>query len=406
MKQLSVIALMLCSWALNAQETEVVNIENQAVRSYLADETYYYDNDYNTSVIQSYNTLTYGDRPQGKTVSWVPTVEPEDIADIIITLSNNPDYSDAITRHAKRSDATSSFLCNMIPGLTYYYKVDEVQTTGTVTEVASGSFVTEGQVRMVYADGVRNMRDMGGWPTVFGVPIMYGKLYRSAKLDDVSENGKIELVDNVGIMAEVDLRANSPNSSSPLGSNVNFAVIAGGQYMYGLETRPERQVNSLRWIIARLREGKSVNFHCEQGCDRAGTLAFLIEGLLGVTEVDLCRDYELSTLSGNKRVRSYSTSTSGFADMLPDILSYGNDVDLAQCFYNYWIAKGMTPGELDEFRYLMLGMWIEPTAVEVVEVKKTQAAIYDIMGNKLSRHSQGLNIIVNSDGTVTKRMGR
>ena len=36
-------------------------------------------------------------------------------------------------------------------------------------------------------------------------------------------------------------------------------------------------------------------FHCIGGADRTGTLAFLIEALLGVNEGDMSKDYELTS---------------------------------------------------------------------------------------------------------------
>ena len=39
-------------------------------------------------------------------------------------------------------------------------------------------------------------------------------------------------------------------------------------------------------------------FHCIGGTDRTGTFAYLLEGLLGVDEEDLIRDYEMSFIGG------------------------------------------------------------------------------------------------------------
>ena len=40
-----------------------------------------------------------------------------------------------------------------------------------------------------------------------------------------------------------------------------------------------------------------VIIHCENGADSTGTMAFLINALLGVNEEDLIKDFELSTFS-------------------------------------------------------------------------------------------------------------
>ncbi|NIY15095.1 MAG: hypothetical protein GWM98_09415, partial [Nitrospinaceae bacterium] len=45
------------------------------------------------------------------------------------------------------------------------------------------------------------------------------------------------------------------------------------------------------------RENYPVLFHCVGGADRGGTVAFLLNGLLGKDREHLIRDFELTTLS-------------------------------------------------------------------------------------------------------------
>ena len=46
--------------------------------------------------------------------------------------------------------------------------------------------------------------------------------------------------------------------------------------------------------------------HCRVGADRTGTLAYLLEGLLGVPDEYRYRDYELTSIAGlNDRTRYY-----------------------------------------------------------------------------------------------------
>ena len=66
-------------------------------------------------------------------------------------------------------------------------------------------------------------------------------------------------------------------------------------------------VRSLRDIFAVLSDESNypVYFHCNAGADRTGTLAFLIEGLLGVSYADTIRDFELTSFSKfGERLRS------------------------------------------------------------------------------------------------------
>lgn len=358
-KNLILLFAVMVAFQLWAQDTiEVVNIENRAVREYMADalRTYTQNDDYKVSVVTKYNNSDiYGKKlywPNGKLVTWEPTVPLEEIKEILITVGEREDYKGAYTFNPDENDVSSYMIRNLLPNRLYYYKVEEIQVDGTVTQMAHGKFRTEGQVRMIQVRNNSNIRDLGGWPTQYGVPVKYGRLYRSGSLERTTRQGRHDFVDNLGVVAELDLRHEVKRTTSCLGEDKDYLRISHGMYLSGIKEKNDVYVTDLRWVIMRLHEGKNVDWHCAIGCDRCGTLSFLIEGLLGLSELDLCRDYELSTFSlsrKNKRVRSPLKS------MLNHIRTFGPKDDLAKCFYNYWLSIGMEKRELDYFLHIMLG---------------------------------------------------
>lgn len=359
-KNLILLFAVMVAFQLWAQDTiEVVNIENRAVRDYMADaqRTYTQNDDYKVSVVTKYNNSDiYGKKlywPNGKLVTWEPTVPPEEIKEILITVGEREDYKGAYTFNPDENDVSSYMIRNLLPNRLYYYKVEEIRVDGTVTQMAHGKFRTEGQVRMIQVRNNSNIRDLGGWPTQYGVPVRYGRLYRSGSLERTTRQGRHDFVDNLGVVAELDLRHEVKRTTSCLGEDKDYLRISHGMYLSGIKEKNDVYVTDLRWVIMRLHEGKNVDWHCAIGCDRCGTLSFLVEGLLGLSELDLCRDYELSTFSlsrKNKRVRSPLKS------MLNHIRTYGPKDDLAKCFYNYWLSIGMEKRELDYFLHIMLGV--------------------------------------------------
>lgn len=359
-KNLILLFAVMVAFQLWAQDTiEVVNIENRAVREYMADalRTYTQNDDYKVSVVTKYNNSDiYGKKlywPNGKLVTWEPTVPPEEIKEILITVGEREDYKGAYTFNPDENDVSSYMIRNLLPNRLYYYKVEEIRVDGTVTQMAHGKFRTEGQVRMIQVRNNSNIRDLGGWPTQYGVPVKYGRLYRSGSLERTTRQGRHDFVDNLGVVAELDLRHEVKRTTSCLGEDKDYLRISHGMYLSGIKEKNDVYVTDLRWVIMRLHEGKNVDWHCAIGCDRCGTLSFLVEGLLGLSELDLCRDYELSTFSlsrKNKRVRSPLKS------MLNHIRTYGPKDDLAKCFYNYWLSIGMEKRELDYFLHIMLGV--------------------------------------------------
>lgn len=350
------LALLLGLQAWTQDNIEVINIENPELQAFLADSTYFSNPDYSVSVVKKYcgeKAFKKGlDRPAGKVVTWTPTASPDEISEIRITVSEHKDYRDSITYFPGSTKVSTYTIMNNFPNRTYYYKVEEFHGNGQVAQVAQGVYRTVGQVRMMRVEGAHNVRDIGGWPTQFGVPIRYGRLYRSGNMDRVTNTGRHDFVDNMGVTAELDLRGESRLKSSPLGHNVSFKQITNDSYAGAMGNKKYRQafVNDLNWIIARLREGKNIDWHCAVGCDRCGTLSFLIEGVLGVCEADLCRDYELSSFRGHKRYRS----NPGFRRVIPYIRKFGPADDLAACFYNYWTQAGVSSEDLDYLRSVML----------------------------------------------------
>ena len=98
-----------------------------------------------------------------------------------------------------------------------------------------------------------------------------------------------------------------------------------------------------------LRHGHAVYLHCWKGADRTGTLAYLMEALLGVPEEDVCKDYELTSLGGQLRSRN-STS---FMILYDKIQTYPG-ANLQEKVHNIFLRNGITKEEIAEFKTLML----------------------------------------------------
>ncbi|MCQ2288742.1 MAG: tyrosine-protein phosphatase [Muribaculaceae bacterium] len=345
---LSIFIITSClTWA--QDNIEVVNVMNPGLKAYMEDNTYDTKTDFSVSIIDKY--LKYGnnlDWPAGKTVSWTLTVPASQVKQICIAVSEYNDYSDAYTFYPSVKD-NSYIIRNSTPGHTYYYKVDQINTDNTTTTLTQGKFKAVGQVRMIQARGARNMRDMGGWPSLWGGSIKYGILYRSGNLDRLTDAGRHDLVDNLNIDAELDLRGESKLKFSALGKQAAFRQCSHSGYNVLIKQQKDKLKDDLMWILELLRnEGDSpqgIDWHCAIGCDRCGTVSFLIGGLLGMNETDLGRDYELSCFSGHDRKRVKIKSLISYIKTCGD-----PGDDLAHCFYKYWEKQvGISRDDLDYF---------------------------------------------------------
>lgn len=396
---------------------EMVNIENPAVAAYMADSTYFFVSDYDSSIVMKYATPEFyskrRDIPNGKVVTWTPSDSTYEIAEIRITVSENDVFVGGYTYNPKSLDVSSYTIYNLLPSKYYYYKVEEILSDSSVIEKTRGEFRTVGQVRMINVDGCRNVRDFGGWKTQFGTRIRYGKLFRSGNLDDVTPWGINDFKNNLNVTAELDLRGVKQYNST-LGPDVKFISYNNGYYYGGLSKYGSIYLKDFNWIIARMREGRSVDWHCQIGCDRCGTFSFLIGGLLGMTEIDLCRDYEMSSFADHVRPRSFDGEDSGtFASLIPYIKFFGPEDDLAQCFYNYFVNIGVKPEDIEYFRSEMLEeIPVETGGKQVVAPMsavcttptsiQSPLRIYSINGMLMPCLQKGINIVVGEDGSVSK----
>ena len=240
--------------------------------------------------------------------------------------------------------STDGKIYNMIPGKTYLWESSTDNTKyGVVT--ATGN-------RRTLKTSIRNLRDLGGLTvsnsTKSGT-IDYGRLYRGAYIS--SAQGVTDLT-KLGITREIDLRKNGDGiqtykmNNYDTGTSSNYTDIVVTNYLINPIATPYiatpyldnyRQIKStLRTIMEKVVfEHDNIFFHCTIGTDRTGTIAYFLEGLLGVSEEDRLRDYELTYFFGlTNRTRfhdsvSWSNTNPRFYSMYR---SYPTNADI----YNYY----------------------------------------------------------------------
>ena len=229
-----------------------------------------------------------------------------------VFLADNKELNNAETFVVTRK-TKYNFGGSLIPGKEYYYKV-----VGETRETKVDSFrLKENDVRPITVDGAHNIRDLGGWK-IDGGNIAYGLIYRGGRLNSgescaLSEEGLKTMRDTLGIKTEIDLRFvfadDGGQNKSVLGDDVNYVKAGFHGYNYilpefnnfGANKRSyyKPSAESIKTIFSALADKSNypVYFHCNAGADRTGTLAFLIEAVLGASEADMIKDFELTSFS-------------------------------------------------------------------------------------------------------------
>lgn len=259
-----------------------------------------------TGGAETYKIAQMGDAVRGITgaeaIEWHQC--PGAVRNYLANVTYDPsDYSASqIATYAPATAVVSNYkpIGKTVGGITYFNEVPNVPTpfagggaAGTLKPLDSLRWI---RTRDNSAEAW-NVRDLGGWACDGGT-VRYGLLIRGGR---ISAADRAVLVGQLGVQHEIDLRGKEGRdpgdgdvaTESPLGSDVWF-TIADKAASYALTPIATWQLY-LRCVVDAVTHREPVYFHCTAGADRTGTLACVLEGLLGMSQSDIDRDYELTT---------------------------------------------------------------------------------------------------------------
>lgn len=237
------------------------------------------------------------------------------IAHYILEIEAEGDVDDERTY---TTEETSFDVYNLCVAADYEWRVTAVLENGAKCVSETSRFHTEDAApRNLFVEGVTNVRDLGGWETPLG-RVRQGAIIRCGRLNEsetaevnieITPNGIQTMLNDLGVRTEIDLRdpANKNETggitSSPLGESVLYVNIPLQWNVSNLLTGNLAAVRTFFSFVSN-ESNYPIIYHCNIGTDRTGLFAFLINGLLGVSEEDLYRDYAFSNLGKINGFRS------------------------------------------------------------------------------------------------------
>lgn len=399
---LACVASVLVASVMAQSEHFHANIQNEAVSRFMSEVTYSTMDD--VSQVDEYlKTAAAGERLD------VPQPVYVQLPELLRTYMGNKNFSvlywldgttdaevtDTVTAKVNSQGAP---IYDVQPGVecqynTYFYN----------NVIGSGTVTTEGPVRMINLETMRNVRDLGGWTTIDGRTIKYGKLIRGSELNGmhVASAADIRHLKILGVEAELDLRADYEDAHGVSAFGFKSARQAGSdeqatylytsdsgqlpahltQYMYLQRWRQE-----FNFIVANLRASRTIYFHCRWGADRTGYLSLLLEGLLGVPYDGLIKDYELTSFASLNKKKE-------MIDPVIEIVLTHKGETLQEKFEDFWVKRvGVKQTDVDYFINEMLEGEEVVTSVSKVQQSPVSTITYDLMGRPVSPNYKGLVI--------------
>lgn len=307
-----------------------------------------------------------------------------------VSIGRRSDLSDArVEVLAGRPNTNGIIACvfpraNLLLGTRYHWQVSCVRqeagwsfegeralaaATGGCSAV--GTFTTADTVpRWIEIEGrVKNIRDLGGRIGLNGCRVRQGMIFRGQGLNDNSPapgcRGRnrltVEDVDyltrTLGIRTDLDLRTKQETcrmEGSPLGRTVRLVSCDSESYR-GMFSPKGKKAMAEAFRAFCDRANYPIYFHCISGASRTGSLAYVLNGILGVSRQELETDWESTYYPdipdadpNPDRWNRESHFNDGFARYGAPDDTWGRRIEL------YLLECGIQPEEIAAFREIML----------------------------------------------------
>ena len=287
---------------------------------------------------------------------------PQLVKDYLAYITEHPyspsDYTySVIANYAPATPAASNTkpIGKTVDGITFYNNEPNVATPFATANEA-GTLTTLDRMRWINTTAT-NVRDLGGW-LCDGGTVKYGKLIRGGQCSASDRN---VLVNECGVRVDLNLRGRSEAGGatvSPLGSDIIFYLFDNyAWYDISNKTLWRQMIRAVFDSVAR---NEPLYFHCAAGADRTGTLACILEALLGMSQSNIDADYELTSFHAGTSTdaaarRRNEAEWQGLINSIKAVPLVGG---LTDTFRNravsFAISLGFTADEINAFRKAMI----------------------------------------------------
>ncbi|MBQ8684503.1 MAG: tyrosine-protein phosphatase [Clostridia bacterium] len=271
--------------------------------------------------------------------------------DGLLKLSEHADLSNA-KEYILAGKSVSLSIDNLKTNTTYYYQVT------VAGENYTGNFKTAQSTRFLSIPGLYNTRDIGGGSTMDGKTVKQGMLIRGTEPDGLVETNCFLSTTDIpyvqqtfGFVCDLDLRADilfPGEYQSRLGEDVKHTFYEAPAFGAVFSTTYRPMLKNLFHELADP-ANYPMYMHCTYGADRTGTLIYLLQGVLGVAEEDMVREFQTTGFFFNKYAASNSLDV-----IRAGLENYPGDT-LQEKIVNFLTTGvGVTQEEINSIRRILL----------------------------------------------------
>ncbi len=290
------------------------------------------------------------------------TFSTEDIAPRVIDVSRIPNLRDLGGRVGLNGRRVKQGMIYRSAGLNDNAKttflsvkqIEKARADGTLEQVLAGTTDMDYRPTDVKAYLKKidyHVKKSGGVPERYGKRLLLreGSKPGRARLTPAT---RAYMTETLGIKTDIDLRTAAEcygMTESPLGPDVKWVHVSSSAYGGMSE---ERARDSFKKVFKVFLDEANypIDFHCIAGADRTGAVGFILNGLLGVCEEELYRDWEFTAFCTSNL---NFTQKDRFDHLVKVFDKYPGDTVNAR-IEAYVLSLGFTKDDIAKFRGIML----------------------------------------------------